>query len=50
MRSGADCVPGRMLIFGRRNMNIEYRRAVAADAKTLVAIYNAAFYSDYVKY
>ena len=46
MRSGADCVPGRMLIIGRRNMNIEYRRAVAADAETLVAIYNAAFYSD----
>lgn len=50
MRSGADCVPGRMLIFGRGNMNIEYRRAAAADAETLVAIYNAAFYSDYVKY
>ena len=50
MRSGADCVPGRMLIIGRRNMNIEYRRAVAADAETLVAIYNAAFYSDYAKY
>ena len=50
MRSGADCVPGRMLIIGRRNMNIEYRRAAAADAETLVAIYNAAFYSDSVKY
>ena len=50
MRSGADCVPGRMLIIGRRNMNIEYRRAAAADAETLVSIYNAAFYSDSVKY
>ena len=31
-------------------MKIEYRKADIADAKLLIDIYNAAFYSDYVKY
>ena len=31
-------------------MNIEYRKAVAADAELLIDIYNSAFYSDRIKY
>lgn len=31
-------------------MNIEYRRATKEDAMTMVNIYNAAFYEDYVRY
>ena len=31
-------------------MNIEFRKANAADALLLIDIYNAAFYSDYLKY
>ena len=31
-------------------MNIEFRKAVPADAEVLVDIYNAAFYSDFVRY
>lgn len=31
-------------------MKIEYRQATPKDAELLVHIYNAAFYSDYLKY
>lgn len=31
-------------------MKIEFREAVAADAKVLVDIYNASFYADYLRY
>lgn len=31
-------------------MTIEYRKAVSEDAEMLVTIYNAAFYSDYMRY
>ena len=31
-------------------MTIEYRKAEAEDAQMLINIYNAAFYSDYLKY
>ena len=31
-------------------MNIEYRKAGAADAKLLISIYNASFYADYLRY
>ena len=31
-------------------MEIEFRKAVREDAETLIGIYNASFYSDYVKY
>ena len=31
-------------------MNIEFRKAGIADAELLIDIYNAAFYSDYLKY
>ena len=31
-------------------MKIEFRKAKAADAEVLIDIYNAAFYSDYVRY
>lgn len=31
-------------------MLIEYRKAETADAEVFIAIYNSAFYSDYVKY
>lgn len=31
-------------------MKIEYRQAVKEDAELLISIYNAAFYSDYLKY
>ena len=31
-------------------MNIEFRKAETADADILIEIYNAAFYSDYLRY
>ena len=31
-------------------MNLEFRKADAADAKLLTEIYNASFYSDYLRY
>ena len=31
-------------------MQVEYRKAELSDAQVLIEIYNAAFYSDYVKY
>ena len=31
-------------------MKIEFRKAKTADAEVLIDIYNAAFYSDYVRY
>ena len=31
-------------------MNIEFRKAETADAELLIEIYNAAFYSDYIRY
>ena len=31
-------------------MTIEYRQAALEDAELLVSIYNASFYSDYLKY
>ena len=31
-------------------MEIEFRKAETADAEQLIGIYNAAFYSDYLKY
>ena len=31
-------------------MSIEFRKAELADAVLLTEIYNAAFYSDYLKY
>ena len=31
-------------------MEIEFRKAKTADAEVLIDIYNAAFYSDYVRY
>lgn len=31
-------------------MTIEYRKAVTEDAELLIDIYNAAFYSDYLRY
>ena len=31
-------------------MDIEFRKAEIADAELLIDIYNAAFYSDYLKY
>ena len=31
-------------------MDIEFRKAEIADAELLIEIYNAAFYSDYLKY
>lgn len=31
-------------------MNVEYRKAQIEDADLLINIYNASFYSDYVKY
>ena len=31
-------------------MEIEFRKAVIADAELLVDIYNASFYSDYIRY
>ena len=31
-------------------MEIEYRKAIIEDAEQLVDIYNASFYSDYIKY
>ena len=31
-------------------MEIEYRKADIGDAERLVEIYNASFYSDYIKY
>ena len=31
-------------------MKIEFRKAQTADAEVLIDIYNAAFYSDYVRY
>ena len=31
-------------------MTIEYRKAVTEDAELLIEIYNAAFYSDYLRY
>lgn len=31
-------------------MTIEYRQAAPEDAELLVRIYNASFYSDYLKY
>ena len=31
-------------------MTIEYRRAIPEDAELLIGIYNASFYSDYLKY
>jgi ribosomal protein S18 acetylase RimI-like enzyme len=31
-------------------VTIEYRKAVSEDAEMLVNIYNAAFYSDYMRY
>ena len=31
-------------------MNIEYRKAVTADAELLIDIYNSAFYSNYIRY
>ena len=33
-----------------RILNIEYRKAGIDDAELLIDIYNASFYSDYVKY
>lgn len=35
---------------GELSMDIEYRMADINDAELLINIYNAAFYSDYVKY
>ena len=31
-------------------MTIEYRKAIPEDAELLIDIYNAAFYSDYLRY
>ncbi len=31
-------------------MNIEFRKAVTADAELLIGIYNSSFYSDYLRY
>lgn len=31
-------------------MKIEYRQATVTDAELLIEIYNASFYSDYMKY
>ena len=31
-------------------MKVEYRKANIEDAEVLIEIYNAAFYSDYLKY
>lgn len=31
-------------------MNIKYRKAAVEDAELLIEIYNASFYSDYIKY
>ena len=31
-------------------MTIEYRHATLKDAELLIEIYNASFYSDYLKY
>lgn len=31
-------------------MNIEFRKADTADAELLIDIYNASFYSDYIRY
>lgn len=31
-------------------MKIEYRQAAIEDAELLIGIYNASFYSDYIKY
>lgn len=31
-------------------MKLEYRHATVADAELLIEIYNASFYSDYMKY
>ena len=31
-------------------LNVEFRRADISDAELLIEIYNAAFYSDYLKY
>ena len=31
-------------------MKIEYRQAAVTDAELLIEIYNASFYSDYIKY
>jgi len=31
-------------------MEIEYREAIPKDAGLLIDIYNASFYSDYVRY
>ena len=31
-------------------MTIEYRHASSEDAERLIEIYNAAFYSDYLRY
>lgn len=31
-------------------MNIRFRKAESTDAEVLIAIYNSAFYSDYIKY
>ena len=31
-------------------MKIEYREAIPEDAGLLINIYNASFYSDYVRY
>ena len=32
------------------NMTIEFRKATLEDAELLVSIYNASFYSDYLRY
>ena len=31
-------------------MDIEFKKAVVSDAETLIGIFNASFYSDYLKY
>ena len=42
--------PNQVFVLQRTPMKIEFRKAVTADAVLLTEIYNAAFYSDYLKY
>ena len=42
--------PNQVFVLQKTPMKIEFRKAETADAVLLTEIYNAAFYSDYLKY
>ena len=42
--------PNQVFVLQKKSMKIEFRKAGIADAELLIEIYNASFYSDYLRY